>query len=313
MNGRERFKGFLNREPLTRPAFVPLIRGLLARVEGMSMETLTSEPTLWANSLMKTAQLFGLDGVVVGLDFTLMAEASGCPVVWEEDRPTVRPLQGNLNEAPERSGRIQHALEAARRLFETCRSEVACLVALTGPVTLASQLFGPEEGPERTREVKPLLVRVAEAFCATRPDVLLFLEDSPAWTGPTPAHRRTYNTLKNIASHYNVASGLYVQGVGSQDPSGFSGLNMDLYILGAAENDPLPSPSALWGLGEGALGVGFGVPMDDVGKAREIMDEGQRLYREKPGSGFFLTSLGPVHRETDLEAFHALADEIRRL
>ena len=46
MNGRERFKGFLNGEPLTRPAFVPLIRGLLARVEGMPMETLTSDPTL---------------------------------------------------------------------------------------------------------------------------------------------------------------------------------------------------------------------------------------------------------------------------
>ncbi len=101
MNGRERFKGFLNGEPVTRPAFVPLIRGLLARVEGMSMETLTSDPTLWVNGLMKTTQLFGLDGVVVGLDVTLMAEASGCPVTWEEDRPILMPLQGDLNEAPE--------------------------------------------------------------------------------------------------------------------------------------------------------------------------------------------------------------------
>jgi len=313
MNGRGRFKGFLNGEPATRPAFVPLIRGLLARVEGLSMETLTSDPTLWANSLMKTTQLFGLDGVVVGLDVTLMAEASGCPVTWEEDRPILMPLQGDLNEAPERSGRIQHALEAAQRLFETCRSEVACLVALTGPVTLACQLFGPEEGPERTREVKPLLVRVAEAFCATRPDVLLFLEDSPAWTGPTPAHRRIYNTLKNIASYYDVHSGLYLQGADSQNLSDFSGLNMDVYVLGPAENDPLPSPSALWGLGEGALGVGLGVPLDDVGKAREIIADGQRLCGERTGPGFFLTSIGPVHRDVDLEAFRTLADEITRL
>jgi hypothetical protein len=313
MNGRERFKGFVNGEPMTRPAFVPLIRGLLARVEGMSMETLTSDPTLWANSLMKTAQLFGLDGVVVGLDVTLMAEACGGPVTWEEDRPILRPLQGDLNEAPERSGRIQHALQAAQRLFETCRSEVACLVALTGPVTLASQLFGPEEGPERTREVKPLLVRVAEAFCATRPDVLLFLEESPAWTGPAPAHRRIYNTLKNIASYYDVTSGLYLQGVDPQNLSGFSELNMDVYILGPAENDPLPSPSALWALGEGALGVGLGVPLDDVGKAREVIGDAQRLYRERTRPGFFLTSIGPVPRDTDLEAFRALTDEIMRM
>jgi len=313
VTGRELFGDFLRGEPLTRPAFVPMIRGLLSRVEGLPMEALTSDPTLWANSLMKTTQLFGFDGVVVGLDFTLMAEASGCPVTWEEDRPIVMPPQGDLNEAPERSGRIQHALEAARRLFETCRSEVACVAALTGPVTLASQLFGPEEGPERTREVKPLLVRVAEAFCAARPDMLLFLEDSPAWTGPTTAHRRIYNTLKNIASYYDVYSGLYLQGVGSQNLSGFSGLNMDVYVLGPSVNDPLPSPSALWGLGEGALGVGLGLPLDDVGKAREVIGDGQRLHREQAGPGFFLTSIGPVTRDANLEALHTLADEILRL
>lgn len=277
------------------------------------METLTSDPTLWANSLMKTTRLFGLDGVVVGLDVTLMAEACGCPVTWEEDRPVLMPRKGDLNEAPERSGRIQHALEAARRLSETCRSEVACLVALTGPITLASQLFGPEEGPHRAGELKPLLVRVTEAFCATRPDVLLFLEDRPAWTGPTPAHRRVYNTLKNIASYYDVTSGLYLQGMDSQNLYDFSGLNMDVYVLGAAENDPLPSPSALWRLGEGALGVGLGVPLDDLGKAREIIGNGQRLYRERTGPGFFLTSIRPVHREVDVEAFRSLADEIARL
>jgi hypothetical protein len=88
---------------------------------------------------------------------------------------------------------------------------------------------------------------------------------------------------------------------------------MDVYVLGPAENDPLPSPSALWGLGEGALGVGLGVPLDDVGKAREIISNGQRLYRERAGPGFFLTSIGPVHRDVDLEAFRTLADEITRL
>jgi hypothetical protein len=290
-----------------------MIRGLLARVEGMSMEALTSDATLWANGLMKTTQLFALDGVVVGLDLTLMAEACGCPVTWEEDRPTLMSLRGDLSEAPEQSGRMRHALEAARRLFETCRSEVACVAALTGPVTLASQLFGPEEGPERTREVKSLLLRVAEGFCTTRPDVLLFLEDAPAWTGPTPAHRRIYNTLKNVASHYDVYTGLYLQGVDPKNLSDFSGLNTDVYVVGPAENDPLPSPSALWGLGEAALGVGLGVPLDDVGKAREVIGDGQRLYRERAGPGFFLTSIGPVCRDVDLEAFRALAEEITRL
>ena len=44
----ELFRKFLNREPLSRPVFLPMARGLLSRVEDMPMEKLTSDPTLWA-------------------------------------------------------------------------------------------------------------------------------------------------------------------------------------------------------------------------------------------------------------------------
>lgn len=311
MKGRQLFEKFLNGEPAPRPAFVPMIRGLLSRVEGLPMESLTSDPTLWANSLKKATQLFGFDGVVVGTDFTLMAEACGGEVAWVDDRPVVLPPQGDLNESPEQSGRIKHALETARRVFEICRCDLACVASLTGPVTLASQLFGKDEGPQRTGEVKHLMVRVVEAFCTARPDALIFLEDTPlAGPGPTTGHRRIYNTLKNIAAHYDVPVGLYLQGYRSEDLSGFSPLNMDIYILGPAVNDPLPPVSGLWELGDGALGVGLGLPVDDPGKARAVIDEGLRLYRERAGPGFFLTSIGPVTREVDLKGLRELVDEI---
>jgi hypothetical protein len=314
MNGRERFKGFLNGEPLTRPAFVPLIRGLLARVEGVSMETLTSDPTLWANSLLKTTELFGFDGIVTGLDFTLMAEACGCEITWQDDRPTAQPLQGSLCEKPEERGRMKHALESTGRIFDTCRSDVACVAALTGPVTLANQLFGEQEGPERTGEMKPAMVRVVEALCATRPDALLFLEDRPPASGaPTSGHRRVYNTLKNIVSHYDVSPGLYLQGYRPQEASVFSGLNMDIYIMGPAADGSLPSLPALWELGEGAVGVGVGVPVDDLDIAREVIREGQGLQRDRAGQGFFLTSAGPVTRDANLETLRSLTEEVLRL
>ncbi len=310
VTGRELFDDFLKGAPLRRPAFVPMIRGLLSRVEGQSMETLTSDPTLWANSLVKASKLLGLDGVVVGLDITLMAEACGCPVTWEGDRPILGSLQGALNEAPEQSGRLRHALEAARRLFETCRSEFACVAVLTGPITLSCQLFGSRQGPERSREVKPLLVRAVEAFCATRPDLLLFLEESPGWSGPTPVDRRIYNTLKNIVSYYDVRSGLYLQGAAPANLNGFSAFDLDVYVLGASVGDSLPAASALWELGEQALGVGLAVPLDDRLRAREVIGDGQRRYRQRGRPGFFLTSPGPVTRDVDLEALRALAEEI---
>ena len=256
-SGRKRFTEFLKGEPLTRPAFVPLVRGLLSRVEGVPMEKLTSDLTLWANSLMKTTRLFGFDGVVAGLDFTLMPEACGCELVWEEDRPMVMPLRGGLLETPEQSGRMKHALETAARVFETCRSHYACIAAITGPVTLASQLFGPDEGPERAGEVKDLMVRSVDAFCRTRPDVLIFLEDTPLCrSGPSPAHRRIYSTLKNIASHYDVSAGLYVQGYSSRNLEAFPLLDIDIYVLGPPESEPTPPGLCPAGTRRGGTGSG---------------------------------------------------------
>jgi hypothetical protein len=277
------------------------------------METLTSDPTLWAGSLGKTARLLDLDGLVVGLDFTLLAEASGCRIAWEQDRPRILPLQGGVRGAPEGAGRMRHALEAARRLFGTLRSEFACMAALTGPATLAGQLFGRQEGPNRAKEVKPLLVRAVEAFCATRPDVLVLLEDGPGWAAPSADHRRIYNTLANIAAHYDVRLGLYLQGVGSEEAAAFSQLKADIYILGPAEAQPIPSPRDLWRLGQGAVAVGLGIPLDDLDLAREVIGEGERLCRDRAGPGFFLTSIGPVTRDADLEAVRALAHAIRHL
>ena len=159
-----------------------------------------------------------------------------------------------------------------------------------------------------SKEVVFLLIRDATGVIQC-----IIKQDSPAWTGPNTGHRRTYNTLKKIASHYDVCSGLYLAGVDTKNVSAFSQLDIDIYVLGPSVNDPLPPPSALWDLGERALGIGLGLPLDDIGKAREIVDEGRRLHRERDGPAFFLTSVGPVTREVDLESLRAFAEEIQRL
>ncbi|MGB6068557.1 MAG: uroporphyrinogen decarboxylase family protein [Desulfomonilaceae bacterium] len=313
--GRELFNKFLKREPMFRPPFVPLVRGLTARIEGMPYEALTSDPTLWANSLSRTAELFGFDGVVAGFQLSLMAEACGCRVTWAKDRPMVLPpAEGGLREKPEAWGRMKNVLEAASRVFRTARAERACVAALTGPVTLASQLFGKEEGPKHLGEVKQLIVRVTEAFCQTRPDVLIFMEGKPlglAEVGIT--HRRIYSTLKNILSYYNVFSGLYLEGYQHQTVNVFSSLGMDLYVLGPSAQNGFASLSDLWDLGADALGVGLGLPVDDFHRAKEIINEGLEFYRSKGGRGFFFTSLGPVTRDTSLETLHKLVNEIRQV
>jgi hypothetical protein len=310
ITGRELFTQFLKGEPLSRPCYVPLVRGLMARIEGMTLEALTSDPTLWANSLVKAAELFDFDGVVAGFDFSLMAEACGCKIVWRDDRPVVQAPPSGICENPEESGRIKHALEAARRVFQVCRDRRFCVAALTGPVTLAHQLFGRLEGPKRVGDVKHLVVRVAEAFLKTRPDTLVFMEGRPLATVDR-SHQRLYQTLKNIAAYYNIPVSLYVQGYPSRNLSQFASLKMDIYILGPSEDKSLPPLSELWNLSSNALGVGLGLPVDDLSKARALIREGLDLYRAQGGRrGFFFTSFGPVNRDADLETLHQLIKEI---
>jgi hypothetical protein len=263
---------------------------------------------------MKTTELFGFDGVVIGFDFTLMAEACGCQITWQNDRPIISTQPTTLSDAPEESGGLKHALEVARRVFQLCRKERACVAAITGPVTLSNQLFGREHGPNRIGDVKQVVVRVVEAFCQTRPDVLVFMEGRPlALAELSIAHRRIYNTIKNISSYFNIATSLYLQGYHPENLDQFSKLEMDIYVLGPpliGGNLPL---SELWDLGTDALGVGLGLPLDDLEKAKELINGGLRLYHAKRDRGFFFTSLGPVTHDASPERIHSLIREINSI
>ena len=312
--GQKLFSHFLLGEPMTRPTFVPFIRGVLSRVAGFPFRELTSDPTLWTGALQKTMDLFDLDGVVVGFDFSLMAEACGCEVTWVDDRPEFPTPSVEVCQTPQEHGRMQHALEAASRLFKVCQDNRGCLIALTGPVTLAAQVYGREQGPDRLADLKQLIVQVTETLCQIRPDAVLFMEEAPlALAEVNLSHRRIYNTLKNIAAHFTIPVGLYLEGYQHQKVNQFAKLKMDYYVLGPAADSGMPVLTELFNLGEGSLGVGIGLPLDDLEKAREIIKQGSDHYRTGDGRGIFFTSHGPVTRDIDLDFLHQITREVRQI
>ncbi|MFH0729506.1 MAG: uroporphyrinogen decarboxylase family protein [Pseudomonadota bacterium] len=309
--GRERFKKFLDGEPAQRPAFVPLIRGLVARTEGILRQSITSDPTLWANSLMKAAALFDFDAVVAGYDFSLLAEACGCRISWEDDRPVVCGLPEAFNECPEACGSLQHALEATKRVFDSCRKERGCVAALTGPVTLAAQLYG-EAWLSRIGDVKAHIVAVLEAYCTTRPDAVVFMEGPALGQGKLSLpQRKIYNTLKNITAYYGIPSGLYLEGYPPEGVLQFSALQMEFYILGLSASHTMASLPDLVTLADGAVGFGLGLPFDDVDQAGQLIEQGRKLHAQ--GGRFFFTSLGPLTRDVDLDTLHTLIGKIKAL
>ena len=313
MTGNERFKKFLEGEPVDRPAFVPLVQGLTARTEGILRQTLTSDPTLWANSLMKAAALFDFDAVVAGYDFSLLAEACGCSISWEEDRPVVCGLPEAINECPETCGALVHALEATRRIFDTCRKERGCVAALTGPATLAQQLWG-DGGASRIGDVKAHIVPVLEAYCETRPDAVIFMESRSLGNEKLSIkHRKIYNTLKNITAYYGIPAGLYLEKYPMGGIGQLSALQLDMYILGPSENNEMPPLSLLTELSNESLGFGWGLPVDDVEAAGQIIEQGGKLHAENANSRFFFTSFGPLTRDVDLDKLHEVVRKINGL
>lgn len=278
----------------------------------MTSESMTSDPGAWAGSLLKAADLLDADGVVVGFDWSLLAEGCGGRVRWEEDRPSLEGLAQTLSETPESTGRMAVALEASRRTFAVCRPRRGCITAFTGPVTLAHQLFGPDEASGRFADVKLLSVRVAEAVCRERPDMLCLLEGTDlGQAGPTPAHRRVYNTLKNVASYYNIPLALYLKDYDPGALASLAELRADVYLLGPALGERDPAPGDLLHLTAEAQGLGPCLPLDDAAAADEWARLGQNIGSRL--RGWFATGFDPPGREVDLETAHEVARRIRAL
>lgn len=312
--GRELFSRFLRGEPLPRPAYAPLLRGLTARVGGVASRELTGDPTLWANSLGKTAELFDLDGVVAGFHFSLLAEACGCELAWEDDRPRVKAAPPELLAAPLERGRLPGALEATRRVFELCRAERGVVAALAGPLTLAAQVAPGRDPDQALAGLKPALVEVYERFCQLRPDALLLMESGPlAAQGVTPARKRLYFTLKKIAAYYDVAAALYVQDHRPEQLEELAALKMDVYILGPDQAGRPPAPEHYWRLAEDCLGVGLGLDLDDPAAAARTLALGAEVWGRQPRKNFFFTSLGPARRSHDPQTQLELVRQIKQM
>lgn len=313
-SGREIFLKFLSGEPLPRPAYVPLLRGITARVGGVPHRELTSDATIWANSLAKTADLLDVDGVVAGFHFSLLAEACGCNLDWVDDRPVVGPPPEEPYPAPLERGRLAGVLEATRRIFEVARSKRGCVAAVNGPLTLAAQLFQEEQAEAGLKNLKQTLVEVYEEFCKIRPDVLLFMESGPLATGEMrPALKRLYFTLKKIASYYDIATALYIQDYDPGQVAGMAELKMDIYILGPDQDGQPPAPETQWSLAEDAMGIGLGLPPDDLEYCQEVLANGRQIFSEQPERKFFFTSLGPVRRSHDPQNQLELVKQIRQI
>ncbi len=294
ISGKELFRASLEGRRSLRPAFIPLFGGLVAEISDTPYHEMVSDPTAWSNGLLKAADLLDADGVVVGCDFNLLAEAYGSTVDWQTEPSRLTAIPDMSAVLPTAGGKMENVVESARRVNQVCREKKASVAAFTGPLTLACQLFGSQAGSSRLREVKELVVKEAEAFCDTRPDAILLLEGRVlADCEIGLAERRIFKTIKNIAGYFNIPVGLYLQNYGGDGPNPkLASLGMDYYIFGPGAKNNLPSLSMLLDLSKEGSCFGLGLPFDDTVGAVQMIEEVYEACSKRNLYNFFTTSVG---------------------
>lgn len=309
--GRRLIERLQRGEPAGRAAYVPFFSAVVARIGGTSVEAMTADAGAWTGCLVKTAELLDLDGVVAGFDNLLVAQACGCEVERGNGAPVAEPLAGSAEGRFTEGASWQTALEAARRVFHACRHERMCLAALAGPLSSATQVFGAEAALERAADIKGPLVRLAEAFCETRPDILCLVETGTGAAGEiSPAFRRLYQTLRNVASYYDIPVALYSDGYQPDLLEAFARLNLDIYLLGPGREGGPPA-EILAELGSRCFGVGLGLPIDDLEQARRLIEVGREAHGRSHGrAGLFFTSHEAASCHVDIDKLHDLVREI---
>lgn len=153
---RQMLKGLLQGAAQPRPLFLPIVFSLGAKVENVPLRVFLGNATKISNSMKQIRGYLRSDGVTCYFDPYLEAEALGAVLHWQAEGqpPTVQwpqdaedgALPAGLRSPGDaaKSGRVNVAVEAIRRLKSLLRDELLLEAGVMGPFTLAARLTGLE-------------------------------------------------------------------------------------------------------------------------------------------------------------------------
>lgn len=257
MEGRERVRRHLGRGGADRPPLIIFATEFAARLEQTEPELLWEDANLLTRTLLRLHSLFGVDALVI--------------------EPPPAALGGDGR------GIVSDAIG---RLRTTAGDGVALVIALPGPLTLASAP-GADTGAT-LEDLGDELVATAHALHPERADCLAVVERTVVSSGDAQPLDEALTPLWNAARYYAVAS-----------------------MLVAAQGVP-----ELGETGADAVAVWTGASVGDVAArgSRHVgiaVDAGRSELPEAAEGGFY-TSRGELPAATEVESLHGLIEAVRR-
>lgn len=184
MNGLERILAAVRFQPTDRVPFVPQLFGYAAIAAGFRLADYLHDGQLLAECQLRSRETLGSDAVFAFTDFSIEAEALGARLEYYDAQypdivvPVLQPQEdaGRLAPPdPASAGRLPQVLHAVG-LMRAAVGESGCVAgAITGPMTLATQLYGTEtalfiavDDPERFERALDLATATALSFGAAQ-------------------------------------------------------------------------------------------------------------------------------------------------
>ena len=173
MNGYTRCLKALNWEKPDRIPVIPQNSDMSIHLSGYGMRECLYDGKKLANALLSAQEKMGYDGIMIGPDASILAEAAGCEVDYRDDDPpaVTAPILTRLDEVDKlevpdlsKNQRIKAWLDATKAIIEKTKGEIFVICrADQGAFSLASLLRGSQEFMidlamgEQPEQVKKLL------------------------------------------------------------------------------------------------------------------------------------------------------------
>lgn len=155
MNGFQRCWNALNWKNVDRVPVIPQNSDMSISLSGYSMKECLYDPKKLANALLQAQERMGYDGIMLGPDASILAEALGAEVIYRDDDPpaVVSHILNDISDVERlkpvdltKNPRIQTWLEATKILIEKSKGKLFIICrADQGAFSLATLLRGSQE------------------------------------------------------------------------------------------------------------------------------------------------------------------------
>ena len=225
LSGRRMVRAAITREPIERPAWVPLVGVHGASLINESAGRYLQSADLIERGLRRAVELYQPDGLPIAFDLQLEAEVLGCELAWaERTPPSVASHPMSLMEGPGLSledlptfdvaaGRLPVVLDVARRMRRTYGDDLALYGLVMGPFTLATHLLGNDiflamfDDGKKVQDViafcADVAIDVAAAYTDAGADVIAVVDPMTSQISPehfeqfvTPDVDRVFDALR---------------------------------------------------------------------------------------------------------------------